>query len=171
MAEQFQPFDASKSQSSMSLGLLPQLQTLMDKLKQTSGFSDTEIAPVYETAIALSKPLPSGRTHCQERIAQLAILRSRLDTVIMHLKDKRSDYRIAYEATYDQQYTYISKLGRPNMQAIASEVNSKNPDMKKNSNKAESLTHFIEYATELRWTLNATVNDLRDRAGDVLRQS
>lgn len=164
-----EPFDVEKSTHNLRMGFLPQLQWVMNQLKEVSGLSDTELAPAFEVAVALSKPYPAGRTACQERIAQLGLLRSRLDTLILQLKEIRSKFKREYEKRFDSEYSRLVKLGKPSQQAIVSEIRSKNQEVVDLSDKIERLGHFIEYLSDLRWTLGVVREDLHERARDVLR--
>ncbi|AMM44904.1 hypothetical protein SP15_105 [Bacillus phage SP-15] len=150
--------------------VLGQVNKVIEVIKTLSGFEDYELQIVRDVNIAVSKAYPTGRTACQERLSALDTLRGRLNTLILLLKDHRSKEKRFHQSKHDKEYVRLTRLGRPNSQAINSEIRSSFPDLAENESKLERLKQIIDYLDQLLWDMDKVRGDLLDRAGDSARR-
>ncbi|WJZ23538.1 hypothetical protein LIS04_110 [Listeria phage LIS04] len=147
-----------------------QVNKVIAIIQELTGFSEDELAIIRQVNTQVSKAYPTGRTQCQERLSSLDTLRGRLNTLILLIKDSRFKKKRTYQSRHDGEYVRLSRIGRPNAQAINSEIRSNDPDLAKAEIDLDRLKHIIEYLDKLLWDMDKVRGDLLERAGDSSRK-
>lgn len=150
--------------------VLGQVNKVIAIVTELTGFSDGELQIIRDVNIAISKSYPTGRTACQERLSGLDTLRGRMNTLILLIKDHRAREKRLHQGKHDKEYVRLTRLGRPNSQAINSEIRSSFPDLAENDSRLDRMKNIIDYLDQLLWDMDKVRGDLLDRAADSARK-
>jgi hypothetical protein len=127
--------------NSTSLGDNAYLDQVLTKIKNEFGLSDYEVDLLRSINLELRKPLPTVQSGIESRVNVIDSYRSKLVVMIYEVSDKYSIQEYEYKSKYDPEFVRLTRSGRPNQQAVDSEIHM-NKDMQ---DKRKLLNDFDSF--------------------------
>ena len=97
---------------------------IYNKLKINLGLTDYEVGLLKSINGELKKPLPTTPAGVESRINVLDMYRVKLLNFIYAVNDKASKFEYEYKKVYDPKFVQLTRAGRPNQQAVDSEIHN-----------------------------------------------
>lgn len=98
------------------------VDAIINRVKVNLGLSDYEANLVREINLELRKPLPTVQAGIESRVNILDMYRVKLANLIYSVNDKCSEFEFKYKSQYDPKFVQFTRAGRPNQQAVDSEI-------------------------------------------------
>lgn len=118
----------------------------LDKIQTNLSITDYERDRLRDMIRDLMKPTPESSMAAQTRVNDLENHRVWLINFVYMVTDKFNSLHDQYVREYDKEFTRISKLDRPNKQAVESEIHSSKPYL---SNQRQVIENFDNFRTLL----------------------
>lgn len=98
------------------------MDKLLTQIKNNLGLSDYEVELIRNINQELKKPLPTVQAGIESRVNLLDMYRVKLVNLIYSVTDACSRYEYTYKTKYDPLFVQYTRAGRPNQQAVDSEI-------------------------------------------------
>lgn len=98
------------------------IKEIISKIKDKFNLSDVEENFLLDINTELKKPIPSNSIGVQNKVNVLDSMRMSLVNFIYSINDKCSKVEYDYKSAYDPAFVRLTRAGRPNQQAVDSEI-------------------------------------------------
>lgn len=122
------------------------VDSVLNRIQESLSITDYEKESLREIIKDLMKPTPESSMAAQTRVNDMENHRIWLVNFVYIITDKFNDLHDQYRRMYDTEFTRISKLDRPNKQAVDSEIHSSKPYL---ANQRQIIDNFENFRTLL----------------------
>lgn len=105
-------------------------EDLFKRLKDNLNLKEYEIGLLQDLSRELKRPVQSG-SHAYNRLTELDAYRLKLINFIQAFDIQLTDLRNEYKKVYDPKFVQLTRAGRPNQQAVDSEIHNDEAMQKK----------------------------------------